>query len=337
MEKLRIAVAGAGLIGRRHIATIRASRGASLAGIADPSPAAAAFAAECGVPWAADLEALLDRVKPAAAILATPNALHASGALCCIARRVPVLIEKPVAGRLSEALAIADAAEAAGVPTLVGHHRRHHPILRAARDAIREGRLGRIVAAVAMTLFLKPDLYFQTAWRIGPDGGPVLINLIHDIDALRFLVGEIAEVKAMASGALKSRPVEDTAVAAMRFESGALGTLAVSDAAVSPWSWELTSGENPAYPRQTDASCLFLTGTQAALDVPQLSLRRYAGAAGWLDPLSVERLAVGAGDALDLQLAHFVRLARGECPSESDARDAARSLAVALEVRAAVV
>ncbi|MFY7781112.1 MAG: Gfo/Idh/MocA family oxidoreductase, partial [Tagaea sp.] len=80
MEKLRIAVAGAGLIGRRHIATIRASRVASLAGIADPSPAAAAFAAECGVPWAADLEALLDRVKPAAAILATPNALHASGA-----------------------------------------------------------------------------------------------------------------------------------------------------------------------------------------------------------------------------------------------------------------
>lgn len=333
MSTLPIVVAGAGLIGRRHIATIRKSAAATLVGIADP--AAEAFAVELGVAWAADLEILLDRVKPAAVILATPNALHAAGARTCIARGLPVLIEKPVAGTLADARAIADAAEAAKVPTLVGHHRRHNPILHAARAAIRAGLLGEIVSATALSLFLKPDPYFDVAWRTGPDGGPVLINLIHDIDALRFLVGEIAEVKSFVSSALKRRPVEDNAVAAIRFENGALGTLAVTDAAAAPWSWELTSGENENYPRQSDASCLLLAGTQGALDVPQLVLRHYAGKAGWMDPLSSRRLPVLPGNSYANQLAHFVALARGQVASAIDARDAARSLEVALAVRSA--
>jgi predicted dehydrogenase len=335
MSALPILVAGAGLIGRRHVATIRKSSGATLAGIADPAPAAEKFAAELGVPWDADLETLLDRTRPAAAILATPNAAHAPGALACIARRVAVLIEKPVAGTPEDARTIADAAEAARVPTLVGHHRRHNPILRAARDAVRAGLLGDIVSATALSLFLKPDPYFEVAWRTGRDGGPVLINLIHDIDALRFVVGEIAEVKAMTSTAAKRRAVEDGAVAALRFANGALGTLAVSDAAVAPWSWELTSGENESYPRQADASCLFLAGTKGALDVPQLSFRHYAGAAGWMEPLAARRLDVRPGDSYANQLAHFVALARGEAKSEIDARDAARTLDVALAVRGA--
>lgn len=331
MSALPIVVAGAGLIGRRHIATIRKSSHAVLAGIADP--AAETFASELGVAWAADLETLLDRVKPAGAILATPNALHVSGALACIARGVPVLIEKPVAGTLADAVAIADAAETARVPTLVGHHRRHNPILRAARKAVREGLLGEIVSATALSLFLKPDPYFDVAWRTGADGGPVLINLIHDIDALRFAVGEIVEAKAFVSSALKRRPVEDNAVAAVRFANGALGTLAVSDAAVSPWSWELTSGENESYPRQDDASCLFLSGTKGALDLPHLTLRHYPGNAGWMDPLASRRLPVTPGDSYALQLAHFVALARGEAESVIDARDAARNLEIALAIR----
>lgn len=333
MAKLSIAIAGAGLIGQRHIATIGKSSGASLAGIADPAPAAERFAAELGVPWAADFEALLDRVKPAAAILATPNSLHASGALACIARGVPVLIEKPVAGTLAEARAIADAAEVAKVPTLVGHHRRHNPILRAARQAVRDGLLGEIVSACALSLFLKPDPYFEVAWRTGPDGGPVLINLIHDIDALRFVAGEIAEVKAFASSALKGRPVEDNAVAALRFANGALGTLSVSDAAVAPWSWELTSGENESYPRQVDASCLLLAGTKGALDVPQLTYRHYAGAAGWMDKMAARRLNAPPGDSYENQLAHFVALARGEVASEIDAANGLRNLEIAIAIR----
>lgn len=334
MSKLSIAIAGAGLIGRRHIATIRKSSGASLVGVADPAPSAEKLAAELGVPWSPDLETLLDRVKPAAAILATPNSLHAPGALACVARRIPVLIEKPVAGSIAEARAIADAAEAAKTPTLVGHHRRHNPILRAARQAVRDGLLGDIVSASALSLFLKPDPYFEVAWRTGPDGGPVLINLIHDIDALRFAVGEIVEVKAFASSALKGRPVEDNAVAALRFANGALGTLAVSDAAAAPWAWELTSGENENYPRQADASCLFLAGTKGALDVPQLTYRHYAGAAGWMEKMSARRLDATPGDSYANQLAHFVALARGEVPSEIDARDGLRNLEVALAIRA---
>ena len=76
--------------------------------------------------------------------------------------------------------------------------------------------------------------------------GPVLVNLIHDIDLLRFLCGPITSVRALMSNAVRRNPVEETAGILLGFASGAIGTVTVSDAVPAPWSWELTAGENPA-------------------------------------------------------------------------------------------
>ena len=140
-------------------------------------------------------------------------------------RGIPVLVEKPIADTLDAALALADASEAAGVPVLVGHHRRHNPIVRKAREIVQSGALGRLTAVSATWLVCKPDDYFDVAWRREPGGGPILINLIHDIDNLRFIAGDIAAVQGMTSSARRGFPVEDTAALLLRFRDGALGTV----------------------------------------------------------------------------------------------------------------
>ena len=331
---LTLGIAGAGLIGRAHIERMRRSAECRLAAIADPGPEAAAYAGSLGVAHYADLDAMLSGERLDGVIVATPNAAHAPNALSCIARELPVLIEKPLAESLANAERIVEAAERANVPVLVGHHRRHNPILQQARDIVRRGEIGRIATVAALAAFLKPDPYFDTAWRREPGGGPVLINLIHLIDDLRFLLGEIAEIKAIGSNAIRGFPVEDSAAAVLRFESGALGTIALSDAAAAPWSWELTAGENPAYPQQPE-DCYLIAGTAGSLAVPSLRRWRYKGTASWTAPLTAERTERPLADPLARQRAHFCAVIRGEAEPIIDGRDAFRTLAATLAIREA--
>lgn len=164
---MRIAVAGAGLIGRRHIEELVKSPHASLASIIDPSPEAGALAAELGVPHYATLERALADDRPDGVILATPNRLHVEGGLTCIAAGVPVIVEKPLAETAAGAKQLVEAAEAAHVPLLTGHHRNYSANMAAAREVISSGVLGRLVAIVGQATFYKPDDYFDVGdgWR----------------------------------------------------------------------------------------------------------------------------------------------------------------------------
>ena len=103
---------------------------------------------------------------------------------------VHMLVEKPITDTVAEANALIEAAEAHGVQLLVGHHRRHNRLVQQARDIVQSGRIGDLVGVTAMFSLLKPEDYFQVKWRSQPGGGPILINLIHDIDNLRFICGE---------------------------------------------------------------------------------------------------------------------------------------------------
>ena len=330
---LRLAVAGAGMIGRAHIARIQEHDDCTLVALADPSPAAAAVARDAGVPLHADLVTMLDLVKPDGVILATPNALHVAGALACLERSVPVLVEKPVADSLGDARRLADAEAASRVPVLVGHHRRHSMVLEAARDVIDGGRLGRIVAVNGSATFRKPDGYFVDGpWRARRGGGPILINLVHEIDNLRMLLGEIVQVQAMASNAARGFEVEDTAAIGLRFASGALGSFLLSDAAASPRSWEQTSGENTAYDRHADEDCYVIAGERGSLNVPTMRLRTSEGEASWWSPLKTETLVAPVGDPLARQLAHFCAVIRGQSAPRVSAADATRTLRATLAV-----
>ena len=93
---VRIAVAGAGLIGKRHIEEIDASDSAVLASIVDPGPAGPELAHRYGVPSYPSLAELFARDKPDGLILATPNQMHVAGGLECVEAGVPVIVEKPI-------------------------------------------------------------------------------------------------------------------------------------------------------------------------------------------------------------------------------------------------
>ena len=121
ITRLPIAVIGAGLVGRTHIDRVLREPGLQLVGIADPAPAAQQVAEAAGVRWFAEFDAMLDAVRPRAAVVASPNATHAAIAIHCLERGVAVLVEKPVADTVEDAHRIVAAAAAARLPAIVGH------------------------------------------------------------------------------------------------------------------------------------------------------------------------------------------------------------------------
>ena len=331
MTPVNIAVAGAGVIGRAHMAVIAHDPQCRLCGIADPSEAAQTLAQEKGVPWFATLDALLAATSPDGVVLATPNALHVPQALQCIAAGVPVLVEKPIAHTVADAQKLVQATQAHQAKVLIGHHRAHSPLMRQAKAVIDEGCLGTLVSVMGSALFYKPDDYFtQAPWRREVGGGPILINLIHEIHNLRMLCGEIAEVQAMTSNAVRGFAVEDTAAITFRFASGVLAAFMLSDTSASARSWEQTSQENKAYASYDDEDCYVIAGTMGSLSVPTMRLKTYAETQdrSWFKPFQLSTVALEREDPLRLQMDHFIRVIQGVDEPLVSAHDGLQNLLV---------
>ncbi len=146
--------------------------------------------------------------KPDGIILATPNQMHVDGGLECVAAGVPVIVEKPIGDNVTSATRLVEAGEMAGVPVLTGHHRNYSPIMAKAREIIQSGVLGTLVGVSGTALFYKPDDYFDVGggWRREPGGGPILLNLTHEVNNLLSLVGDIDTVMAVTSNSIESSP-----------------------------------------------------------------------------------------------------------------------------------
>lgn len=332
-QVFKIAVMGAGLIGRRHVEQVLAETRTSLAAIIDPSPSGRAFAEEIGAAWHADFASALSAGRPDGVIIATPNDLHVENGLEAIAAGIPALVEKPVADNVIDAETLVATAERAGIPLLVGHHRRHSPLVVAAKEILESGELGTVLIAHGYFWTMKPDEYFDMAWRTKAGAGPVFRNLIHDVDLFRHFFGEVETVHAIESNAVRGHGVEETAVVLLRFRSGVLATVNVSDAVVAPWSWELTANENPAYPHQTEG-CYRIGGTHGSLDLPALDLWSNVGKRDWLSPLQHRRVPYVPADPLVLQLQHFCEVIEGTAQPRVSGRDGLETLRVIEAVKA---
>lgn len=343
MASVRIGIIGLGTIGKTHWKVIRESPQTTLVAVADPTPSALDFARAEGIPAYTDYRDMLEKEALDGVIVAVPNAQHVPVSLACIERGIAVLVEKPVADVVEDALAMCEAAEARGVPVLVGHHRRHNTAIQRVHRAIHEGLIGRPVTATVMYNQLKSASYFDLDWRRQPGGGPILINLIHEIDLIRFLFGEIHSLQAVSSNAVRGFAVEDTAAVLLRFQSGAIGTISVSDTAVSPFSWDLASGEfdlmlgtADRMKRQKVNSHVF-AGTEGAVTLPTLDYYNYRGVAepGWRSDLNAERLEAESGDTYLRQIEHFARVIRREEAPLVSGLDGARTLQATLAVKEA--
>jgi len=331
MTKTRIAIVGAGNIGQAHMAVARASERVMLSGLVDPSPAAVAVAAGAGVPLYQSLDELLARDRPDGLILATPNALHVPQALQCIDVKLPILLEKPIATTVAEGVKLVQRVQETGARVLIGHHRAHSPIMAKAREVVASGQLGQLVAVMGSATFLKPDHYFADApWRREVGAGPILLNMIHEVHNLRMLCGDIVAVQAFASSATRGFAVEDTVAINLRFASGVLGTFLLSDTAACARSWEQTSQENKAYPSYDDEDCYVITGTNGSLSVPTMRLKTYPRPQdrSWWKEFDVGVVGMVRDDPLKLQMAHFVRVVRGEAEPLVSAQDGLLNLRI---------
>ena len=259
--------------------------------------------------------------------------LHVDQGLECVRAGVPALIEKPIAHSLAEGVRLCDAAERAGVKLLVGHHRRHSPILHKVCEIVNSGMLGRLVGVIGSAVFYKPDEAISTPqpWRRQPGGGPILINMIHEVgqparDGRRDRRGAGVRLQRDAGSS-----VEDTVAINLRFANGALGTFLLSDTGGSARSWEQTSQENKSYATYPDEDCLHDRRhrriARRADDAAQ-ALREQGR------PVVVEavrapaRCRVARTDPLEVQIEHFAAVIRGEQEPLVTCRDGLQNLRV---------
>jgi predicted dehydrogenase len=314
-------------MGRQHIALVDRSPDAVLAAVADP----VALPDDFPCPVFTNVRELLAADLVDAVIIANPNPLHVETATVCLEAGIAVLVEKPVAVDVTEAHALVAAVERSDGRLLVGHHRRHHPAIARARAAITEGTIGDVVAVSGLWSARKEDAYFtETPWHRSPGAGVILINLVHDLDLLRHLCGEVSEVQAMTSSHSRGLVVEDTVSVNLRFDSGAVGSFLASDAGVSPWGWDQSTEDSGEFPFFPDGIAYQVAGTRGALSVPNLALFSYGSgtAPDWHSPLSRTYLGATPAVSFEVQLAHFLDVARRRATPLVTADDAARTLAL---------
>jgi predicted dehydrogenase len=330
--RVPIGIVGTGLIGRIHAAAAQRTADVELAALCSVDQGATEFARELGVPLWRDYRRLAEGMAEGV-VVATPNDLHAEMGIFFAEHGVPMLVEKPIAASVAAGAQLCAAAEEHGVTLLVGHHRRHDRLVRAARTVVTT-QIGRLLATHAMVAMRKPDSYYDHAWRRDSDAGPLMVNLIHEVDLLRAVCGEIDRVQAVASRLNRTFAFDDTAAVLLQFRDGAVGTVIVSDSTPAPWSWEAAADQTFGF-HHSDVDYLQVLGTEGALGFPSMTVWSYDaadGEAGWRAPLHAERIEVERNDPYVAQLAHFARIVRGlEAPLVSG-RDGLRSLAVVAAV-----
>jgi predicted dehydrogenase len=239
-ERFGVAIFGAGVIGKVHAVALAGLDDARLVAVVDPlEEAGAPLAAAHGAVWSADAAPVLARDDVAVVVLATPSGMHAAQAVAAAAAAKHVVCEKPMATTLADADRMIAACRAAGVALAVIFQGRYHRDARRLRRVVAAGLLGRPILANAFVHWHRTPAYYAAGgWRgtWALDGGGALMNQsIHAIDLLQWVMGPVASLSAEVATITHAIATEDTASAALRFASGALGAVQGTTAAGRDW------------------------------------------------------------------------------------------------------
>ena len=228
-------IVGTGVIAAMHAAAIATLPRARLAAVTDVADgAAAAFAAARGCAAEPGLDQLLARPDVDVVCVCVPSGLHAEVGVRAARAGKHLVVEKPIDVTLAAADRLIEAARAAGVTLTVISQHRFDPGLIELKRLLGDGALGRLVLAEASTKWYRTQAYYDSAgWRgtWAMDGGSLMNQGIHYVDLLRWCMGPVAEVTAVCATQAHQVEVEDTALAIVRFASGAVGTILSSTAA----------------------------------------------------------------------------------------------------------
>ena len=324
-RKLRFALVGCGRIAANHLdaLALHAER-AELVAVCDSDPAAlAAAVTRTGARGFAQYSQMLAQAGSLGVdcvVLATPSGLHARQVTEAAQAGLHVMTEKPMATRWADGLAMVRACDEARVRLFVVKQNRRNRTLLLLRQAIQAGRFGRIYMVTVNVFWSRPQSYYDSAaWR-GTwefDGGAFMNQASHYIDLLDWMVGPVESVMAYTGTLARDIEVEDTGVAALRWRSGAMGSVNVT---------MLT------HPKNLEGSITILgeNGSVRVGGVAVNKIEHWAFAqphemdAG-LDDASYQTTSV-YGFGHPLYYDNVIRTLRGECEPETDGREGLKTL-----------
>ncbi|QDT39448.1 Gfo/Idh/MocA family protein [Stratiformator vulcanicus] len=322
-EPLNVAVIGVGALGRHHARILSGIKGVNLVAVADANAQQAkkiADLAPCG--WTTDYRELVGRVD--AVVIATPTFAHRSVGTEFLSRKIPTLIEKPLASQLEDARVLCEVADTHNTVLQVGHVERFNPAYQTVQQHAGDVK------------YLKAERFSPFAFR-STDIGVVHDLMIHDIDLTLGLVdADVASVEAFGVSILGSH--EDAVQARIKFENGCIADLSVNRVNPSPsraiqtWSpqacvaADLTSRDVTVF-RPSEA-LLAGNGPLAKARRPGADIDQLKADLFGID-LGVETPEVSGADALTAELAAFVDCARTGTRPIVSGTEATKALAIA--------
>jgi len=314
-NRLKVAIIGCGWAGIRH-ARAFAGCGAAITWAVDTDKQRAEqilqFQPACRI--TGDFrEAIVDPDLDAVDIC-LPHDLHAPVSIDCLGAGKHVLVEKPIAATLEEAERMIEEAEKCGVVLMVAENEVYSPLYRKVRDLIEEGTIGK-PALVQMTrgAYATEDYKQNRPWFLDPEkaaGGMMMSGGIHDVEKLRMIVGEITAVQALqAPKRCPEMGADDTGVAVLRFQNGAIGLMIQSNSYKSA----VTAAGEEIHQLRIDGEL----GSIEAIGTHGGRIRIFAEKADALPEGSYieTEIIVPQEDTFHLEIAHFLHcLKSGEVP-----------------------
>lgn len=231
---IRIGVVGCGRISKNHFAAIeRHNQDLELAAVCDIDPSVLErHMGQYKVPGYTSIADMLRSEQLDMVALCTPSGLHPEQAILAAQHKVHVLTEKPMGTRYADGVAMVKACDQAGVRLFVVKQNRHNATLQLLKQAVKQGRFGRIYNVAINVFWTRPQSYYDqgNGWR-GTwefDGGAFMNQASHYIDLLTWLIGPVESVMAYTGTQARNIEAEDSGVAIVRWRSGAMGTVNVS-------------------------------------------------------------------------------------------------------------
>jgi predicted dehydrogenase len=260
-DVLRFGLVGCGRVAPRHAESLLSLPGARLVAVADVRETRAErFAAQYHAVPHTDYRALIARQDVDVVNICTPSGLHARMAIEAMHAGKHVIVEKPIALTLDDADRMVGVARSCGVKLCVVLQNRYNPPMQDLKQVVENGMLGRLLLGNATVRWYRPQEYYEDGWHgtWAMDGGALMNQSIHHIDALQWLLGRPESVFAYSATLAHRMEAEDIGVASIRFHGGTLGVV---------------EGSTVTYPENLEGS-LAIFGERGSLKVGGTALNR---------------------------------------------------------------
>ena len=227
-EQIRFGLIGCGRVSPRHLQSIAELADARLVAVSDViASRVERVAKENNAVAYGDYRQMLERRDIDVVNICTPSGMHAQMSIDALQAGKHVICEKPMAMNLADADRMIAAAKATGKKLCIVLQNRYNPPMLDLRRLVDEGRLGKILLGNATVRWYRPQEYYEDGWHgtLAMDGGALMNQSVHHIDALQWFIGDVDSVFAHTATLAHKMQAEDAGVAVIRFKNGALGTV----------------------------------------------------------------------------------------------------------------